>query len=143
MTSSSQTMATRPRRFEDVDHWDIETDVAVVGFGGAGGCAAIEAADPGAEVTIFEVASASGGSTALSSAEIYMGGGGGTRVQRACGYADSTDALFDYLMLPRATSPTRRRSASTPRAAATTSTGSSASVSPTRTPNTSARRSWR
>lgn len=90
---------TRPLRLADVERWEDETDVAVVGFGGAGGCAAIEAADQGASVTIFEVASASGGSTALSSAEIYMGGSGGTRVQRACGYDDSTEALFDYLML--------------------------------------------
>ncbi len=89
---------THPRRLEDVEHWHMETDVAIVGFGGAGGCAAIEAADQGAEVTIFEVAAASGGSTALSSAEIYMGGNGGTRVQRACGYDDSTEDLFRYLM---------------------------------------------
>ena len=30
-----------------IAQWDRETDVAVVGFGGAGGCAAIEAADAG------------------------------------------------------------------------------------------------
>ena len=95
----SQISPTHPRRLADVTHFDIETDVAVVGFGGAGGCAAIEAADAGADVAIFEVASASGGSTALSSAEIYMGGGGGTRVQQACGYDDSTEALFEYLKL--------------------------------------------
>ena len=94
----NQTTPTRPRRIEDVDEWQLETDVAIVGFGGAGGCAAIEAADAGAEVALFEVASASGGSTALSSAEIYMGGGGGTRVQRACGYEDATEDMFDYLM---------------------------------------------
>jgi succinate dehydrogenase/fumarate reductase flavoprotein subunit len=93
----SQISPTHPCRLSDVETWHHETDVAVVGFGGAGGCAAIEAADQGAEVTIFEVAAASGGSTALSSAEIYMGGGGGTRVQRACGYDDSTEALFAYL----------------------------------------------
>lgn len=93
----SQISPTHPRRLSDVETWHHETDVAVVGFGGAGGCAAIEAADQGARVTIFEVAAASGGSTALSSAEIYMGGGGGTRVQRACGYDDTTDALFQYL----------------------------------------------
>ena len=58
----SQISPTHPRRLTDVTHFDIETDVAVVGFGGAGGCAAIEAADAGADVTIFEVASASGGS---------------------------------------------------------------------------------
>lgn len=94
----SQISPTHPRRLADVETWQHETDVAVVGFGGAGGCAAIEAHDAGAQVTIFEVASASGGSTALSSAEIYMGGGGGTRVQRACGHEDSTEALFAYLM---------------------------------------------
>ncbi len=95
----SQISPTHPRKLEDIDEWHLETDVAIVGFGGAGGCAAIEAADQGADVTIFEVAAASGGSTALSSAEIYMGGGGGTRVQRACGYEDSTEDLFNYLML--------------------------------------------
>jgi len=89
---------THPRRLADVDRWDRETDVAIMGFGGAGACAAIEAHDAGARVAIFEVASASGGSTALSSAEIYMGGNGGTRVQRACGYEDSTEAMFEYLM---------------------------------------------
>jgi succinate dehydrogenase/fumarate reductase flavoprotein subunit len=77
----------------------MTTDVAIVGFGGAGGCAAIEAADAGAEVILFELASASGGSTALSSAEIYMGGGGGTRVQRACGFEDSTEDMFTYMMM--------------------------------------------
>mgnify|MGYP001815886715 FL=1 len=93
----SQISPTHPRLLEDVEHWDLETEVAIVGFGGAGGCAAIEAHDQGADVTIFEVAAASGGSTALSSAEIYMGGGGGTRVQRACGYEDTTEDLYNYL----------------------------------------------
>ena len=57
----SQISPTHPRRLADIDTWHAETDVAVVGFGGAGGCAAIEAADAGAQVTIFEVAAASGG----------------------------------------------------------------------------------
>jgi len=61
--------------------------------------AAIEAADAGASVIIFELASASGGSTAMSSAEIYMGGSGGTRVQQACGFEDSTEAMFTYMMM--------------------------------------------
>jgi len=60
----------RPRRVAEVTTWDIETDVAIIGFGGSGAAAAIEARDLGAEVTIFELASAGGGSTALSSAEI-------------------------------------------------------------------------
>ena len=62
---------------DGIANWDKETDIAIVGFGGAGGCAAIAAADQNARVEIFEVASASGGSTALSSAEIYLGGSGG------------------------------------------------------------------
>ena len=83
----------------DISNWDKETDVAIVGFGGAGGCAAISAADNKAKVELFEVASASGGSTALSSAEIYLGGSGGTRVQRACGFEDSTEDMFNYMMM--------------------------------------------
>lgn len=94
---TEKTAPTQPRRLSEVSHWDFETDVAVVGFGGAGGCAAIEAADAGAEVIIFELASAAGGSTALSSAEIYMGGG--TRVQKASGFEDSTEAMFTYMMM--------------------------------------------
>ncbi len=89
----------KPRRTRDISAWDLETDVAVVGFGGAGGCAAIEAADAGSQVTIFELASASGGSTAMSSAEIYMGGNGGTRVQKACGFEDRSEDMFTYMMM--------------------------------------------
>ncbi|MCZ6831947.1 MAG: FAD-dependent oxidoreductase [Gammaproteobacteria bacterium] len=96
---SAKTSPTLPRRAKDVQEWHMETDVVIVGFGGAGGCAAIEAADAGSEVILFELASASGGSTAMSSAEIYMGGGGGTRVQRACGFEDSTEDMFTYMMM--------------------------------------------
>ncbi len=90
---------TKPRKLSDVKHWDFETDVAIVGYGGAGACAALEAADAGAETMIFEVASEAGGSTKLSSAEIYMGGNGGTRVQQACGFNDDTEDMVKYLMM--------------------------------------------
>lgn len=89
---------TKPKKLSEITYWDIETDVAIMGFGGAGACAAIEAADAGVQVSIFELASQSGGSTRLSSAEIYMGGSGGTPVQKACGFNDSNEAMFDYLM---------------------------------------------
>ncbi len=36
--------------------WDKEADVVVVGFGGAGACAAIEAHDAGAKVLIIDEA---------------------------------------------------------------------------------------
>jgi succinate dehydrogenase/fumarate reductase flavoprotein subunit len=99
MSEQVKTNPSQPRHLRDVQQWDRETDVAIVGFGGAGGCAAIEAADAGSQVIIFEVASESGGSTALSSAEIYMGGNGGTRVQQACGFEDSTEDMFTYMMM--------------------------------------------
>jgi succinate dehydrogenase/fumarate reductase flavoprotein subunit len=99
MSEPSKISPSRPRKARDVAQWDRETDVVVVGFGGAGGCAAIEAADGGSSVILFELASASGGSTAMSSAEIYMGGNGGTRVQQACGFEDSTEAMFTYMMM--------------------------------------------
>jgi succinate dehydrogenase/fumarate reductase flavoprotein subunit len=96
---SAKTSPTLPRRLSEITDWHRETDIAIIGFGGAGGCAALEAADAGADVVIFELASAAGGSTALSSAEIYMGGNGGTRVQRACGFEDSTEDMFTYMMM--------------------------------------------
>jgi 3-oxo-5alpha-steroid 4-dehydrogenase len=96
---SAKSSPTLARRAEEVQEWHMESDVVIVGFGGAGGCAAIEAADAGSEVLLFELASASGGSTAMSSAEIYMGGNGGTRVQRACGFEDSTEDMFTYMMM--------------------------------------------
>lgn len=88
--------ASKPIAAGAVPQWDYDYDVVVIGFGGAGSCAAIEAHDAGARTAIFDVASAPGGSTALSSAEIYMGGG--TRVQKACGYEDTVEAMFTYLM---------------------------------------------
>jgi len=94
---TDKTSPTQPKRAKDINEWAIETDVAVIGFGGAGACAALEAADAGADVQIFELASASGGLTALLSAEIYMGGNGGTRVQKACGYDDSTENMINFL----------------------------------------------
>ena len=89
----------RPLRLDELERWDIETDVAVVGFGISGACAAIEAKSAGADVLIFEVAAASGGSAALSGGDIYLGGNGGTPAQKAAGFDDSTEDFYKYLML--------------------------------------------
>lgn len=99
MAKNAKANPAHPRKLRDVKTWDRETDVAIVGLGGAGACAALEAADAGAEVLVFEVASAGGGSTALSSAEIYMGGSGGTRVQQACGFNDDTEDMVTYMTM--------------------------------------------
>lgn len=87
----------RPFPVGDVPQWDFETDVAVVGFGATGACAAIEAAEAGARVMLFERNSGSGGASGLSGGEIYIGGSGGTEVQRAAGFSDSTEDFAAYL----------------------------------------------
>lgn len=46
--------------------WTRETDVLVIGYGGAGACAAIEAHDAGAKVIIIEKMPQSGGNTGVS-----------------------------------------------------------------------------
>lgn len=100
----------KPLQRSEVVHWDAQVDVLVVGFGAAGACSAIAAHDSGAKVMIVEAASDAGGSTALSSAELYLGGG--TRVQKAVGYEDTADAMYDYLMMsngPQASAEKTRR----------------------------------
>lgn len=90
---------TRPCRSHEVPNWDAETEVAIVGFGAAGACAAIEAARAGASVTLIEATSGSGGTSALSGGEIYVGGSGGTLQQRTAGFSDDTEDLIRYLMM--------------------------------------------
>lgn len=75
--------------------WDKETDVVVVGFGGAGSAAAIEAARGGAEVVLLEELSQPGGSTAACGGFIMMGG---TKLQEQFDLEDSTDNFYNYLV---------------------------------------------
>lgn len=74
---------------------DLEFDVLVVGCGCAGAAAALEAARAGAEVLVLERASGPGGSSAQSGGELYLGGG--TPVQRACGFDDDPANMLAYL----------------------------------------------
>jgi len=74
--------------------WDREVDVAVVGFGGAGATAAIEAADSGADTLVVDRFTG-GGATRISGGIYYAGGG--TELQADGGYDDTPDEMFDYL----------------------------------------------
>src|SRR5690606_31489819 len=65
-------------------------DVVVIGFGIAGGCAALEAARSGARVLLLERAAVHGGTSSMSGGHFYLGGG--TAVQRATGHEDSVEA---------------------------------------------------
>jgi len=75
--------------------WDMEADVVVAGFGGAGACAAIEAAKGGASVLLLEKSEAPGGSTRLSGGIVYAAN---TKLQKAAGLNDSIEAMYQYLM---------------------------------------------
>ena len=80
----------------EVSVWEAESDVLVIGVGAAGVCAAIEAASAGASVLCLERAGGTGGTTAVSDGMIYLGGG--TALQRACGFDDSVEEMQKYLL---------------------------------------------
>ncbi len=74
--------------------WSDRADVVVVSWGVAGACAAIEARSAGASVIVVERFEG-GGASALSGGVVYAGGG--TPYQKAAGYADTPEAMCDYL----------------------------------------------
>ena len=74
-----------------------ETDVLVIGGGGAGICAALSAAEQNVQVTLCEKTSVLGGATMLSSGKIPAVG---TKQQIAMGEADSVGACVIDIMRP-------------------------------------------
>jgi len=72
-----------------------EVGVLVLGFGIAGGCAAVQAAQDGADVLVLERAAAAGGTTCMAGGHFYLGGG--TPVQQATGHDDSPAEMAKYL----------------------------------------------
>lgn len=80
----------------DAEVWDDEADVVVVGFGGAGACAALEANANGARTLVLDRFHG-GGATAISGGVFYAGGG--THIQAEAGVADDPDEMFRYLSL--------------------------------------------
>jgi succinate dehydrogenase/fumarate reductase flavoprotein subunit len=71
-------------------------DVVVIGFGIAGGSAALEAARAGARVLLLERAAVHGGTTCMAGGHFYLGGG--TAVQQATGHQDSAEEMYKYLV---------------------------------------------
>jgi len=80
----------------DGEAWDDEADAVVVGFGGAGACAALEASANGARVLVLDRFHG-GGATAISGGVFYAGGG--THIQSEAGATDDADEMFRYLSL--------------------------------------------
>ena len=72
----------------------MDAEVIVIGGGLAGLCAAIEAANAGAEVTLLEKLSVCGGSSVLSGGLLAFAG---TDMQKAAGISDNETLLYDDL----------------------------------------------
>ena len=89
-------MRTGIRALSEFSRFDEECDVLIVGLGCAGAAAAIEAREAGADVVVLERSSGGGGTSAMSGGVLYLGGG--TKLQRACGFEDSPEEMFKYLM---------------------------------------------
>ena len=94
-STASNVLPSQPRNAASIERFRDEFDVIVVGFGVAGGAAAIEAARAGARTLILERATRGGGATALSEGTIYFGGG--TRVQKATGFEDTFDNMLAHV----------------------------------------------
>ena len=78
-----------------VASWDHEADVVIAGFGVAGAAAAVEAAGSGADVLVLERTGSWGGAASMAGGFIYLGGG--TELQKACGFADSVENMAAFL----------------------------------------------
>jgi 3-oxo-5alpha-steroid 4-dehydrogenase len=78
----------------DAASWDAEADLVVVGYGGAGVAAAVEAAEAGLQVLALDLATG-GGSTAINGGVLYAGGG--TAIQKQAGVDDTPEAMLEYL----------------------------------------------
>ncbi|HME78067.1 MAG TPA: FAD-dependent oxidoreductase, partial [Mycobacterium sp.] len=78
-----------------VSSWDDEADVVIAGYGIAGAAAAVEAARAGADVLVAERTGSWGGAAAMAGGFIYLGGG--TPLQKACGFDDSVDNMAAFL----------------------------------------------
>jgi succinate dehydrogenase/fumarate reductase flavoprotein subunit len=84
-----------PIPITEVPAWADEAEIVIVGFGMAGACAAIEARAAGADVLLLERGSGVSGTTTNAAGHFYLGGG--TPVQRACGFQDTAQDMIDYL----------------------------------------------
>lgn len=84
-----------PLVIDDLDSvlWNDLADVVVVGFGGAGVVASLQAREDGASVIALD-RFGGGGATEKSGGVVYAGG---TRHQREAGFDDTADEMYKYL----------------------------------------------
>lgn len=84
-----------PRYAEAVSAWTAQADVVVLGHGGGGLTAAVEAGREGADVLVLEKTTRGGGTTEKAGGYFYLGGG--TPLQDRHDVSDSPENMFDYL----------------------------------------------
>ena len=85
----------QPSSMQEID-WNEETDIIVVGCGGAGISAALEASERKSKVIIID-RFFGGGATAASGGVFYAGGG--TVIQQEAGVKDSPEEMYKYLKM--------------------------------------------
>lgn len=85
-----------PLRLADVERhpWDEAADLVVVGLGGAGVAAALEAVEQGVDTIALD--RYEGGGSSSANGGVYYAGGG-TQVQRAAGEQDTAEEMYKYL----------------------------------------------
>ena len=88
-------MTVAPVPVSSVPSWDDEADVVIAGYGIAGAAAAVEASHSGADVLVLERTGSWGGAAAMAGGFIYLGGG--TPIQKACGFDDSVENMAAFL----------------------------------------------
>lgn len=81
--------------FKSKKRWEIETDVVVVGTGGAGLTAALAAKSLGAEVLLLEKSSKVGGTTAVSGGVVWVPN---NHHMAEVGVTDSRQEALDYTL---------------------------------------------
>lgn len=85
---------TSPRSQGPHEGGEPQVDLLVIGGGGAGMCAALEAEERGLRVVILEADAKLGGATALCSGVFYAAG---TPIQEANGVVDSPEQMYEYI----------------------------------------------
>ncbi|MHA3020665.1 FAD-dependent oxidoreductase [Mycobacterium sp. BMJ-28] len=85
----------QPVAVRTITEWHYEADVVIAGYGVAGAAAAVEATRAGADVLVLERSGDWGGAASMAGGFIYLGGG--TDLQKACGFDDSVENMAAFL----------------------------------------------
>lgn len=78
----------------DAHIWDEETDMVIVGLGGAGIAAALQGLEAG--LGVIAVDQYDGGGSSAANGGVYYAGGG-TSIQKEAGIDDDPERMFTYL----------------------------------------------